>query len=175
MKWSYTNGKLNVSSDEADQQFLLKELIEEASRHQAYQKKIISLFVVLSLLLFFMQSYGGELPTNASNYFYIGYFATPLIISGLISFVTYVLMRKPPIQVRKLNKYFQVDIKKMNVHDELKRIVKYCKDNNKTFSSRKIAAEINKLCKICKSTANVNVSTVRKISLHFYFFSSNDL
>ena len=59
MKWSYTNGKLNVSSDETDQQFLLKELIEEASRHQAYQKKIISLFVILSLLLFFMQSYGG--------------------------------------------------------------------------------------------------------------------
>ena len=107
MKWSYTNGKLNVSSDEADQQFLLKELIEEASRHQAYQKKIITLFVVLSLLLFFMQSYGGELPTNASNYFYIGYFATPLIISGLISSVIYVLMRKPPKQVRKLNKYFK--------------------------------------------------------------------
>ena len=107
MKWSYTNGKLNVSSDEADQQFLLKELIEEASRHQAYQKKIITLFVVLSLLLFFMQSYGGELPTNASNYFYIGYFATPLIISGLISSLTYVLMRKPPKQVRKLNKYFK--------------------------------------------------------------------
>ena len=107
MKWSYTNGKLNVRSDEADQQFLLKELIEEASRHQAYQKKIITLFVVLSLLLFFMQSYGGELPTNASNYFYIGYFATPLIISGLISSVTYVLMRKPPRQVRKLNKYFK--------------------------------------------------------------------
>ena len=107
MKWSYTNGKLNVSSDEADQQFLLKELIEEASRHQAYQKKIITLFVVLSLLLFFMQSYGGELPTNASIYFYIGYFATPLIISGLISSLTYVLMRKPPKQVRKLNKYFK--------------------------------------------------------------------
>ena len=107
MKWSYTNRKLNVNSDEANQQFLLKELIEEASRHQAYQKKIITLFVVLSLLLFFMQSYGGELPTNASNYFYIGYFATPLIISGLISSVTYVLMRKPPKQVRKLNKYFK--------------------------------------------------------------------
>ena len=107
MKWSYTNGKLNVSSDEADQQFLLKELIEEASRHQAYQKKIITLFVVLSLLLFFMQSYGGELPPNASIYFYIGYFATPLIISGLISSLTYVLMRKPPKQVRKLNKYFK--------------------------------------------------------------------
>ena len=107
MKWSYTNGKLNVSSEDADQQFLLKELIEEASRHQAYQKKIISLFVVLSLLLYFMQSYGGDIPANASMYFYIGYFTTPLIISGLISSVSYVLMRKPPKQVRKLNKYFR--------------------------------------------------------------------
>ena len=107
MKWSYTNGKLNVSSGDADQQFLLKELIEEASRHQAYQKKIISLFVVLSLLLYFMQSYGGDIPANASMYFYIGYFTTPLIISGLISSVSYLLMRKPPKQVRKLNKYFK--------------------------------------------------------------------
>ena len=107
MKWSYTNGKLNVNSEDADQQFLLKDLIEEASRHQAYQKKIISLFVVLSLLLYFMQSYGGDIPANASTYFYIGYFTTPLIISGLISSVSYVLMRKPPKQVRKLNKYFK--------------------------------------------------------------------
>ena len=107
MKWSYTNGKLNVSSEDADQQFLLKDLIEEASRHQAYQKKIISLFVVLSLLLYFMQSYGGDIPANASTYFYIGYFTTPLIISGLISSVSYMLMRKPPKQVRKLNKYFK--------------------------------------------------------------------
>ncbi|MDB3976253.1 hypothetical protein N9442_02795 [Gammaproteobacteria bacterium] len=38
MKWSYTNGKLNVSSDKTDQQYLLKELVEEASRHQAYRK-----------------------------------------------------------------------------------------------------------------------------------------
>ena len=107
MKWSYTNGKLNVSSEDADQQFLLKELIEEASRHKAYQKKIIPLFVVLSLTLYFMQSYGGDIPANASTYFYIGYFTTPLIISGLISSVSYMLMRKPPKQVRKLNKYFK--------------------------------------------------------------------
>ena len=72
MKWSYTNGKLNVSSDDADQQFLLKELIEEASKHQAYKKKILSLFVVISLLLFLMQGYGGDLPSSASTYFYIG-------------------------------------------------------------------------------------------------------
>ena len=40
MKWSYTGGKINISSDEEEQQFLLEELIEEASRHQAYQKKM---------------------------------------------------------------------------------------------------------------------------------------
>jgi len=107
MKWSYTNGKLNVSSDETDQQFLLKELIEEASRHQTHQKRIVLLFIILSLLLFFMQSYGGELPKTASAYFYVGYFATPLIISGFISAVTYVLMRKPPKQVRRLQRYFR--------------------------------------------------------------------
>ena len=107
MKWSYTNGKLNVSSEDMDQQFLLKELIEEASRHQAYKRKILSLFLAISLLLFLMQSYGGEIPSNASNYFYVGYLATPLIISGFISSICYVMMRKPPRQVRRLNKYFK--------------------------------------------------------------------
>ena len=107
MKWSYTNGKLNVSSDDVDQQFTLQELIEEASRHQAYRKKIVALFLVISLILFFMQSYGGDIPSNASIYFYVGYLSTPLFISGFISSICYVLMRKPPIQVRRLNKYFK--------------------------------------------------------------------
>ena len=107
MKWSYTNGKLNVSSDEVDQQFTLQELIEEAARHQAYRKKIVALFLVISLILFFMQTYGGDMPPNASIYFYVGYLSTPLFISGFISSVCYVLMRKPPRQVRRLNKFFK--------------------------------------------------------------------
>ena len=107
MKWSYTNGKLNVSSDDVDQQFTLQELIEEASRHQAYRRKIVVLFLVISLILFFMQSYGGDIPSDASIYFYVGYLSTPLIISGSISSICYVLMRKPPRQVRRLNKYFK--------------------------------------------------------------------
>ena len=107
MKWSYTDGKLNVSSDEVEQQFLLKELIEEASRHQAYQKKIFILFVAISLVLYLLQSYGGEIPLDASAYFYVGYFATPLILSGIISSIAYVLMRKPPKRVRNLHKQFK--------------------------------------------------------------------
>ena len=92
MKWSYTNGKLNVSSDDVDQQFTLQELIEEASRHQAYRKKILALFLVISLILFFMQTYGGNIPPNASIYFYVGYLSTPLIISVFINslfFISY--------------------------------------------------------------------------------------
>ena len=107
MKWSYTNGKLNVSSDDVDQQFTLQELIEEASRHQAYRRKIVVLFLVISLILFLMQGYGGDIPSNASIYFYVGYLSTPLIISGFISSICYVLMRKPPEQVRRLYKYFK--------------------------------------------------------------------
>jgi len=107
MKWSYTDGKLNVSSEEVEQQFLLKELIEEASRHQAYQKKIFILFVTISLVLYILQSYGGEIPLDASAYFYVGYFATPLILSGIISSIAYVLMRKPPKRVRNLHKQFK--------------------------------------------------------------------
>ena len=107
MKWSYTNGKLNVSSDDVDQQFTLQELIEEASRHQAYRRKIVVLFLVISLILLFMQSYGGDIPSDASIYFYVGYLSTPLFISGFISSICYVLMRKPPRQVRRLNKFFK--------------------------------------------------------------------
>jgi len=107
MKWSYTNGKLNVSSEEADQQFLLKELIEEASRHQAYQKKVFILFISISVALYFLQSYGGEIPSDASVYFYVGYFATPLILSGIFSSIMYFLMRKPPKRVRNLHKQFR--------------------------------------------------------------------
>ena len=107
MKWSYTNGKLNVSSDDVDQQFTLQELIEEASRHQAHRKKTLALFLVISLILFLMQSYGGDIPSNASIYFYVGYLSTPLLISGFISSICYVLMRKPPRQVRLLYKYFK--------------------------------------------------------------------
>ena len=72
MKWSYTNGKLNVSTDDVAQQFTLQELIDEASRHQAYRRKIVVLFLVISLILLFMQSYGGDIPSDASIYFYVG-------------------------------------------------------------------------------------------------------
>ena len=107
MKWSYTSGKINVSSDEEQQQFLLEELIEEASRHQARKKKIVIFFAVLSAVLLAMQSYGAELVEGMSIYFYIGYFLTPIIISLLFSAIAYAVIRRSPKKFKKLNKHFE--------------------------------------------------------------------
>ena len=107
MKWSYTSGKINVSSEEEEQQFLLKELIEEASRHQARKKKIFIFFIVLSLILLVMQNYGANLAEGMSIYFYIGYFLTPIIISFIVSSFAYVAIRRSPKKFKKLNKHFK--------------------------------------------------------------------
>ena len=107
MKWSYTGGKINISSDEEQQQFLLEELIEEASRHQARKKKILIFFVVLSAILLVMQNYGADLAEGMSMYFYIGYFLTPIIISLLISGILYAVIRRSPKKFKKLNKHLK--------------------------------------------------------------------
>ena len=107
MKWSYTGGKLNVSSDEEEQQFLLEELIEEASRHQARKKKVLIIFIALSVILLAMQSHGAELAEGMSVYFYIGYFLTPIIISLFISAIAYAVVRRSPKKFIKLNKHFK--------------------------------------------------------------------
>ena len=108
MKWSYTSGKINVSSDEEEQQqFLLQDLIEEASRHQARKKKIFIVFIVLSVILLTMQNYGANLAEGMSFYFYIGYFLTPIIISFLVSAIFYAVVRRSPKKFKKLNKHFK--------------------------------------------------------------------
>ena len=107
MKRSYTGGKLNVSSDEEDQQFLLKDLIEEASRHRAKKKKVFIFFIVFSVILLAMQNYGASLSEGMSIYFYIGYFLTPIIISLLISGILYAVIRRSPKKFKKLNKHFK--------------------------------------------------------------------
>ena len=113
MKWSYTSGKINVSSEEEEQQFLLKDLIEEASRHQARKKKIFFFFVVLSIILLVLQRYGANLEEGVPisdeivPYFYIGWYLTPIIISVFVSSVFYGVVRRSPKKFKKLNKHFK--------------------------------------------------------------------
>ena len=109
MKWSYTNGKLNVSSEEKEHQFLLKDLIQEASKYKSFKKKMILFFIVLSVLLFGMQTYGAQFPSNQSIYFYIGYLLTPVVLAAFTSSILYIALRRSPKEVRKLYKYFDKD------------------------------------------------------------------
>ena len=106
MKWSYTNGKLNVSSEEKEHQFLLKDLIQEVSKYKSFKKKMIIFFIVLSIFLFGMQTYGAQFPSNQSIYFYIGYLLTPLVLAAFTSSILYLVLRRSPKEVRKLNKHF---------------------------------------------------------------------
>ena len=113
MKWSYTSGKINVSSEEEEQQFLLKELIEEASKHQARKKKILIFFIALSSVLLALQSYGANLADGIAisdeiaPYFYIGWYLTPIIISLFVSSIAYAVIRRTPKKFKKLNKHFK--------------------------------------------------------------------
>ena len=113
MKWSYTGGKINVSSHDEEQQFLLKELIEEADKHRAKKQKIIIFFIFLSLTLLVMQSYGANLEEGIAiseeiaPYFYIGWYLTPVLISFFASSVIYALVRRSPKKFKNLNKHFK--------------------------------------------------------------------
>tara|TARA_B100000945_G_scaffold270164_1_gene231368 strand:- start:251 stop:592 length:342 start_codon:yes stop_codon:yes gene_type:complete len=112
MKWSYTGGKINVSSHEEEQQFLLKELIEEADRHRAKKQKIIVFFIFLSVILIIMRSYGANLEgivisDEIAPYFYIGWYLTPIVISFFASSIIYALVRRSPKKFKNLNKHFK--------------------------------------------------------------------
>ena len=113
MKWSYTGGKINVSSHDEEQQFLLKELIEEADRHRAKKQKIVIFFILLSIILLVMQSYGANLEEGIAiseeiaPYFYIGWYLTPVLISFFASSVIYGLVRRSPKKFKNLNKHFK--------------------------------------------------------------------
>ena len=93
MHWYYTEGELTLKVDGKEHRFSLQELIASSSVYQERRKKVRTVFFVTLLLTGTLQLYGGGIPTNEDLYFYVGYFATPLIISGIISFVAYLSLR----------------------------------------------------------------------------------
>ena len=93
MRWYYTEGELTLKVDGKEHRFSLQELIASSSVYQERRKKVRTVFFVTLLLTGTLQLYGGGIPTNEDLYFYVGYFATPLIISGIISFVAYLSLR----------------------------------------------------------------------------------
>ena len=93
MHWYYTEGELTLKVDEKEHRFSLQELIASSSVYKERRKKVRTVFFVTLLLTGTLQLYGGGIPTNEDLYFYVGYFATPLIIAGVISFLSYLWLR----------------------------------------------------------------------------------
>jgi len=107
MYWYYSEGELTVKLEGEEHKFSLEQLIRDSS---AYKERIRTTKIVFSALFFatlLLQLYGGGIPKEQDMYFYIGYFATPLIIAGFISFITYIFLKYKKKEASKLESMFQ--------------------------------------------------------------------
>ena len=50
-------------------------------------------WLVVTLLILLKQLLGGGIPGHQSSYFYLGYFSTPIVLSFLITYISYQLLR----------------------------------------------------------------------------------
>ena len=101
INWYYTEGELTLKVEGDEHKFSLEDLIAGSSAHKERRKKALTVFLFSLLLIGLMQFFGGGIPSGQSAYFYIGYFATPIIFSGIIAFFSYLYFR---VSKKKINK-----------------------------------------------------------------------
>ena len=101
INWYYTEGELTLKVDGDEHKFSLEELLAGSSVFKERRKKVLTVFLFSLLLIGLMQFFGGGLPSGQNAYFYIGYFATPIIFSGIIAFFSYLYFR---VSKKKINK-----------------------------------------------------------------------
>gem|GEM_PF-450498 len=102
LNWYYTEGELTLKVDGDEHRFSLEELIAGSSVFKERRKKVQTVFLFSLLLIGAMQFFGGGMPSGQSAYFYIGYFATPLIFAGIIAFLSYLYFRYSKKKITKL-------------------------------------------------------------------------
>ena len=102
ISWYYTEGELTLKVDGDEHSFSLEELIAGSSVFKARRKKVTTVFLFCLLLIGLMQFFGGGMPSGQSTYFYIGYFATPLIFAGIIAFLSYLYFRYSKQKINQL-------------------------------------------------------------------------
>ena len=101
INWYYTEGELTLKVDGNEHKFSLEDLIAGSSAYKLRRKKVLTVCLFSLLVIGLMQFFGGGLPTGQNAYFYIGYFATPIIFSGIIAFFSYLYFR---VSKKKINK-----------------------------------------------------------------------
>ena len=107
MHWYYTEGYLTVKVDGEEHKFSLEELIASSSVYKERRRKVQIVFFLSLVTIVSMQYFGGGLPADQNIYFYIGYFATPLFVSGLLSFLSYLYFRYSKKEINKLDSMFK--------------------------------------------------------------------
>ena len=93
LNWYYTEGELTLKVDGDEHKFSLEDLIAGSSAYKERRKKVQAVFLVSLILTLSLQLFGGGIPSGQDLYFYVGYFITPVLISSLISFISYLLFR----------------------------------------------------------------------------------
>ncbi|MDC0028733.1 hypothetical protein OAJ35_04330 [Gammaproteobacteria bacterium] len=107
MKWFYTEGRLTVSSEQQERNFLLNDLVLETAQRTALIKRVKAVFFSVLAVLCFLQFAVSSFPMNQSAYFYIGYIGTPIIISSLISFLVFIILKNKRLELKALSKLFK--------------------------------------------------------------------
>ena len=102
INWYYTECELTLKVDGDEHKFSIENLIAGSSAFKERRKKVQTVFLFSLLLIGLMQFFGGGMPSGQSAYFYIGYFATPLIFSGIIAFLSYLYLRYSKKKITQL-------------------------------------------------------------------------
>ena len=107
MKWYYTEGKLTVSSEEQERNFLLDDLVLETTNRNILIGRVRIVFTVVLIVLCCLQFLFTAFPCNQSVYFYIGYVGTPVIFSAGISLIVFGLLKNKRLEVKALSRLFK--------------------------------------------------------------------
>ena len=108
MKWFYTEGKLTVSSEQQERNFMLGDLVLETAKRDSLLVRVKVVFTVTLIILCILQFALTTFPSEKTVYFYIGYISTPLLIAAILSVVMFVLLRSKRLEVKALRKLFKV-------------------------------------------------------------------
>ena len=112
MHWYYTEGELTLKVDGEEHKFSLQELISSSSVFKERRKKVRTVFLISLLLTGALQVYGFTLeplvvPSGMSSFFqiqvYVALISVPLLISGIVSFLAYLLLRISNKEVRTMD------------------------------------------------------------------------
>ena len=110
MHWYYTEGHLTINIDDKEHKFSLEELISNSLVYRERRKKVLKVFISLLIIIGSLQYIGGGLPSDKGVYFYIGYLATPFILSAFIASISYFYFRYTKMQRAELDSIFKENL-----------------------------------------------------------------